>query len=254
MTDALYCCDAADARPWLDRFDARTRIVTALALIVAALVVRSPLVLIAGLVALLAFARFCGLRAKDIAGRLAHAEGFLLVLLILLPLTVPGPAVLSIGPVDLSGPGLDRALKLFLRVNFSALAVLSLLAGMEPVRFGHALAGLGVPEKLAHLLLFAARWVALIKEEGSRLHDAMRARAFRASTSLHTFRTLGFFCGQLLVRALERAERIDEAMRCRGFAGRFVLAAEERPGRSDALFAAGAAVAITIAIALDRLI
>jgi cobalt/nickel transport system permease protein len=253
VTETLYCRDEADARPRLDRFDARTRIVTALALIVAALVVRSPFVLMAGLAGLVAFAWFCELRAKEIAGRLLHAEGFLLVLLILLPLTVPGPAALSLGPVELSAPGLDRALKIFLRVNFSALAVLILLAGMEPVRFGHALAGLGVPEKLAHLLLFAARWVALTKEEGLRLHDAMRARAFKASTSLHTFRTLGFFCGQLLVRALERAERIDEAMRCRGFAGRFVLAAEERPGRSDGLFAAGAAVAIIAAVALDRL-
>jgi energy-coupling factor transporter transmembrane protein EcfT len=33
---------------------------------------------------------------------------------------------------------------------------------------------MGMPPKLVHLLLFAGRYVALIGEEGARLHDALR--------------------------------------------------------------------------------
>lgn len=245
--------DEAQARPWLDSFDARTRIVSSLAIVVAVLAIRSPLVLLAGLAALLAFALACGLRLREIAARMAHAEGFVLVLLLMLPLTIPGPAFAAFGPVEFSQPGLDRALKILLRVNLSALTVLVLLAGLEPSRFGHALAGLGVPQKLAHLLLFSARWTALVRQEALRLHDALRARAFRASTSAHTLRTLGHFTGQLLVRAMERAERVDEAMRCRGFAGRFALVVEERAGRRDAVFAAAVALCLFGALLADRL-
>jgi cobalt/nickel transport system permease protein len=253
VTDAAFCNAEAQERPWLDLLDARTRVLAALAIVAGVLAIRSPLVLFAGVPVLLAFALACGLRLRDIAARMAHAEGFLLVLLLMLPLTVPGPAAMAIGPVDFSQPGLDRAVKILLRVNLSALAVLILLAGLEPSRFGHALASLGVPHKLAHLLLFSARWAALVKQEALRLHDALRARAFRASTSAHTLRTLGHFTGQLLVRAMERAERVDEAMRCRGFSGRFALVAEEDFGARDAVFAAGVVGCLLGALLVDRM-
>jgi len=253
MTDAWFCGADAAARPWLDRLDPRARIVAALALILAALAIRSPLLLLVWLAASFGLAWLCGLRAKEIAARLAHAEGFLLVLLALLPLTVPGPTALALGPLEFSQPGLDRAALILLRVNSSALTILILLAGLEPVRFGHALAGLGVPDRLTHLFLFAARYTALIRQEAQRLHDAMRARAFRASTSLAAVRALAWFSGQLLVRAMERAERIDEAMRCRGFSGRFVLVAEDRPGRTDLFFVGAVALACAAAVAMDRL-
>jgi cobalt/nickel transport system permease protein len=252
VIDAVLCGHEAQARPWLDQLDARTRIVSALAIIAAVLAIRSPAVLLVGLPILIAFALACGLRLREIAGRMAHAEGFMLVLLIMLPLTVPGPAWATLGPLEFSQPGLDRAILILLRANLSALTVLVLLAGLEPSRFGHALAGLGVPQKLAHLLLFSARWAALVKQEALRLHDALRARAFRASTSAHTFRTLGHFMGQLLLRAMERAERVDEAMRCRGFVGRFALVVEERAGWRDAAFGAGVAFCLIGALVADR--
>ncbi len=167
---------------------------------------------------------------------------------------MPGPTWATIGPIELSRPGLDRAILILLRVNLAATAILILVAGLEPVRLGHALARMGVPEKLVHVLLFTARWVALVREEARRLHDALRARAFRATTSRHGLSTLGHFVGQLLVRAFERAERVDEAMRCRAFAGRFALVAEERVSAYDAIFAAGLAFGLALAILVDRLI
>lgn len=251
MSDAAFCGCEAEARPYLDRLDARVRIVATLATVVALLVVRSPLVL-AGLLPITIAAAFAlGITTRDLRDRLVHVEGFLVVLVVLLPLTVPGPAWLALGPIDLSKPGVDRAVLILLRVNLAALVILTLLAGLEPVRLGHALARLGMPEKLVHVLLFTARWVALVRDEARRLHEAMRARAFRATTSGHGFRTLAHFVGQLLVRAFERAERVDEAMRCRAFAGRFVLVAEERAGVHDAVFAAGLGFGLLLAIALD---
>ena len=253
MSDAVFCGREAEARPLLDRLDARIRIVATLATVVALLAIRSPVILAGLLPVAVGAAVALGITTRELRGRLVHVEGFLAVLVILLPLTVPGPTWLSIGPFDLSKPGLDRAVLILLRVNLAAIAILTLLAGLEPVRLGHALARLGMPEKLVHVLLFTARWVALVREEARRLHDAMRARAFRAATSRHGFRSLAHFVGQLLVRAFERAERVDEAMRCRAFAGRFVLVAEERAGVPDAVFAAGLGLGLLVVVVLDRL-
>lgn len=254
MSDTAFCDRVPDARPRLDRLDPRLRILSTLAVVVTTLAIGSPLVLAALLPIAAGLALVYGSTVRDLLGRLAHVEGFLIVLALLLPLTVPGPTWLALGPIDLSRPGVDRAVLVLLRVNLCALAIFTLLAGLEPVRFGHALARLGMPAKLVHLLLFAARYVALVREEASRLHDALRARAFRATTSRHTLLTLAHFTGQLLVRAFERAERIDEAMRCRAFAGRFALVDDARFGRHDATFAAGLTLGLALLLLVDRVI
>ncbi len=86
---------------------------------------------------------------------------------------------------------------------------------------GHALGRLGVPWKLVYLLFFTVRYVDVLNREQHRLRAAMRMRAFRPRNNLHTYRTYGYLVGMILVRSLDRAERIVAAMKCRGFRGRF---------------------------------
>lgn len=253
MSEAAFEIRDLGGRARLDRFDPRLRIVATAAAVIAVVALRSPALLAALLPAALAAAFAGGATAREVIRRLAHVEGFLAVLVVLLPLTVPGPTFAAIGPLTLSQPGVERAVLILLRVNLAALVILTLLGGLEPVRLGHALARLGVSAKLVHLLLFAARWVALVGEEAGRLHEALRARAFRASTSRHTLRTLAHFIGQLLVRAFERAERVDEAMRCRAFAGRFALVDDTDFGRRDAVFAAGLTLGLALLLVVDRI-
>jgi cobalt/nickel transport system permease protein len=253
MSDAFACGSEPGSRPFLDRLDARLRVAATFAVVLTIIALHSPL-LLAGLVPVaVMLAVLTGLHLRELALRLAHVEGFLVVLALLLPVTVPGADFIVLGPLALSQPGVERAVLVLLRVNLCAIAIFTLLAGLEPVRFGHALARLGMPAKLVHLLLFAARYVVLIRAEAGRLHDAMRARAFRGRTSRHTLRTLGNFTGQLLVRAFERAERIDDAMRCRGFVGRFILVDDGRIGGADMLFAGLAGLGLILLITMDRL-
>jgi len=251
MSDAAFCARPAEIRPLLDRLDTRVRIAATLATVVVILALRSPVILAALVPLAIAAAFAAGVTLRDLGSRLVHVEGFLIVLAVLLPLTVPGPVWVSLGPLELSQPGVDRAVLILLRVNLAAMTILILLAGLEPVRLGHALARSGMPDRLVHLMLFTARWVALVGEEARRLHEAMRARAFRATTSRHGLATLAHFVGQLLVRAFERAERVDEAMRCRAFAGRFALVAEERPGVADVVFAVGLGLGLLAVLVLD---
>jgi cobalt/nickel transport system permease protein len=80
----------------------------------------------------------------------------------------------------------------------------------------------------------------------------MKARAFWPRSDLHTWRSLGYLIGMLLVRSLERAERILKAMKCRGFDGRLHSGDTLTLRPLDALFAASWAAVFTVLLVLDR--
>lgn len=78
-----------------------------------------------------------------------------------------------------------------------------------------------IPGVLIQIAQLAYRYAFLFFDEARRLRIALRVRGFRARTSAHTYRTTGHTVGTLLVRGGDRAERVADAMRCRGFDGRF---------------------------------
>lgn len=226
----------ADAS-FIDGLDPRTRLLTALTGVVGVIALSNLWLLAASTVAAGALVWFSGIPVDRIRGRLLHLEGFLLLLLVLLPFTTPGTPLFSLGPLQASRAGVLLAVSILLTVNACVLVLLALLSSMDATRLAHTLARVGVPWKLAHLFLFTARFIGLFRAEAARLRDAMRARVFVARSNLHTWRSLGNLVGMLLVRSLERADAVDEAMRCRAFSGHFPIAAAPPRGRGDALFA-----------------
>jgi cobalt/nickel transport system permease protein len=238
----------------LEQLDPRTRILGACAIVLGAVAMQSHAGQIAMLVAALGLALFSEVKPRDMAHRLLHVEGFMVVLLVLLPLTMPGRAIASFGPLGLSEAGLMRALAIVLKVNAAVLATMALLATLEPVRLGRGLAALGAPHRLIHILLFLVRYQSLFREEGARLMEAMRARGFAPKLDMRTFRAYGNFTGMLLVRSMERAERVEEAMRCRGFSGKFPLRATRPLQHADWAFMAAVGLGAGALLLWDRLI
>lgn len=238
----------------IGRLDPRTRLLTALG-VVAGLVAleRLPFVVLALLAAAL-LVRMAELSLDALAHRLVHVEGFMAVLLAFLPFTTPGEPLFTLGPLTATHEGALRAVTIALKVNAAVLAIFALLASLEPVRLGRAMARLGAPPPLVHLFLLTVRYVGVFRAETGRLRDAMRARAFAAGSNWHTWRTLGNLAGMTLVRSIERAERVHEAMRCRGYTGRFPLAAPETMTRLDAVFGLGAALLVAGLVVADRLL
>ncbi|EGV17177.1 cobalt ECF transporter T component CbiQ [Thiocapsa marina] len=191
------------------------------------------------------------LPARPTLQRIAAMDGFMLMILVLLPLTVPGTPILEWGGFTASAEGLIKAVEILLKANAVVLVLLALVGSLDAVTLGHALARLRMPSNLVQLLFFTVRYIGVIGEEYARLRTAMRARGFRPANSLHTYRSIGYLVGMLLVRSLERSERILAAMRCRGFEGRFHLLDDFAYGRSDALFAGLTAVACTGLLIMD---
>jgi cobalt/nickel transport system permease protein len=101
---------------------------------------------------------------------------------------------------------------------------------------GHALHQLRVPEKIIQLLLMSYRYIFVIEQEYRRLLRAAKIRGFQPGTNINTYRTFAYVIGMLFVRAAERAERVHQAMLCRGFKGKFFSLQEFQTSRESWIF------------------
>ena len=205
----------------LHRLDPRFKIVAAtfLTLIVAILTRFSALwVALIVSVGLVFIAR---LNLIELGKRLLLINTFVLFLWLVLPLTVPGKALWQMGPLVLTREGLILAARLTIKSNAIVLAFIALVATQPIATVGQALGSLRVPNKLVQLLLLTYRYVFVIEQEYRRLSRAAIMRGFLPKTNLHTYKTYAYMVGILFVRAGLRAERVHQAMRCRGFNGRF---------------------------------
>jgi cobalt/nickel transport system permease protein len=185
-----------------------------------------------------------GLGGLPAAG-LALAGAVALVFLSRLPLgwyvrrlgTVAAFLLLVAGPLpfllDPHGPGWDlgpihcslHAGAVALVLCAKGLALVSLMLVLfatapldATLKAAHALR---VPGLLVQLAVLCYRYIFVVADEWARLRTALRVRGYRNRISRHSYHTLGSVTGTLLVRGNERAERVGQAMRCRGFDGRF---------------------------------
>lgn len=211
------------AESYLGHVDPRARIVAALVLSVAIAAAGRLSTLGIALAAAVLAAALARISPADLLRRLLPLEILLLALVLLLPWTMPAAPPVDSGPGILSCSGMALAAVIAMKANAIVLALLALLGSMDATMLGHALSHLHVPQKLAHLLLFTVRYMDVLHHEYRRLRAAMKIRSFRPRMNLHTYRAYGYLVGMLLVRSLDRSERILSAMKCRGFQGRFYL-------------------------------
>lgn len=231
--------------------DLRLRLIGALALLVALSQLRSLWVAAAMLCLVLLLVLILQ-PGRAVWHRLLHVEGFVALLLIFLPFSGSGAVLLPVGPFSVREDGLIHAALVGAKITTAALVLFIAFLRVEPVRLGAALHALRVPEALVRILVLALRYLDLIRAEAARLTDAMRLRGFRAGLNRHTWRSYGNLIGMLLLRALDRAGRVDEAMRLRGFGGRFPHGVLAAPTMRDRLLFAGLCLmALTITV-VDR--
>ena len=185
--------------------------------------------------------------------RMVALDGFMLLVLATLPFTTPGQPLFSLLGEQASLEGLRQAGSIVLKANAITLVILALPGAIDPVEVGHAMTRLRLPTKLTHLFLFTVRYIDVLNREYVRLRTAMRARGFKMGCNLHTWRSVGYLFGMLMVRSLERSERILAAMRCRGFTGRFPNPVENRIlGRADLACACGMIAACAFLLLMDH--
>jgi len=138
-----------------------------------------------------------------------------------------------LGPLAVSG-GAASFCSIVLRFVLTAGAALVLVAvtGFNGVCLG--LLKLGAPRAFVMQLLFLYRYLFVLVEEAARMGRARALRSFGGrGTGLAAFAPL---VGQLLLRTLDRAQRIHQAMLCRGFSGEIRLLSSLNFGRRELAF------------------
>jgi cobalt/nickel transport system permease protein len=209
-------------------------------------------VLIAALVLSTALVGLARLRIWEVIKRLLVVNGLVFFLWLVIPFTFPGDALFWIGPLGASREGIALAGQITLKSNAIILAFMALVTTMPLSTLGHALNRLRVPDKIVHLLLMTYRYIFVLEQEYQRLMRATRVRGFQPKTNVHTYRTYAYVVGMLFVRAGERAERVHQAMLCRGFKQKFYCLHEFRAGRAGWIFALLMTVILLLFVALER--
>ena len=205
------------------RLDPRVRLVAGFVISIMLAVVQHGEAAVMGLLTAMVCCWLARISWRGLWPRWVALNGLLLVLVGLLPWSVPGAALWVVGPWAYSWEGLQLAVVVTLKSNAILLVCAALISTINTASLAHALSHLHLPARLIQLLLFTIRYLELLQRERVRLWRAARARGFDARMNRHTYRTIAQLVGMLILRSLDRADRVLNAMRARGYRGRFYL-------------------------------
>jgi cobalt/nickel transport system permease protein len=205
----------------LRRLDPRWRLAALLLAALASALLRSVPAAALALVGALLLMGLGRLPGRWCVQRLGALAGLLALFALPLPFLVSGEPAWGWGALHVSLEGGRLALLLLTKALTVAALVLVLLATAPLEVTLKAAHCLRLPGLLVHLALLSYRYLFVLADELGRLRVALRVRGYRNRANWHSYRTLGSVAGTLLVRSYERAERVGQAMRCRGFDGTF---------------------------------
>ncbi len=121
---------------------------------------------------------------------------------------------------------------IFVRGTLSFTAALWLVNVMPFDQLLVTLRRLHVPDVLLAILSQMYRFVFVLWDELDRMRIARRARSFGKSSMWAEWRVSAMMLGRLLIRALDRADRVHRSMLARGWTGETHWIDSRREGRS----------------------
>jgi len=145
--------------------------------------------------------------------------------------------MLQLGPLALSG-GWISFFSLLLRFTLTIGAALLLIATTGFTAICMTLEKLGAPKIFTVQLLLLYRYLFILIEEAIRMMRAHALRSFSPRGRI-SFRVFPQMLGNLLLRTLDRAQRIHMAMLSRAFNGEIKIVRKFRFGSREVLFLGG---------------
>lgn len=214
----MSCLTPLCAAPWIQSIDARAAMLSAVGFSFSIALCNKWESCLIGLIFSLAAVGISGIRLGILLRRIATAAVFVLLI----------TASICMSSFIWKSQTISQA---FLQAGLigmrtcSIILVFTIFLGTKDViTLGHALSHFHLPDRMVHLFLFTVRYIEVLQhEEMDRLFRAATIRGFRLQNRLHTWRTLGMLVGALLVQSFNRAERIHQSMKLRGFRGRYYV-------------------------------
>jgi len=154
--------------------------------------------------------------AKFILKRLLFIEPFIIGIGILNPL-------LDHHIINVAGFTLSRGwvtfISIFIKSGLTITAAILLVATTGMDKLAYALRTLKIPRLFVLQLMLTYRYISVLMEELSQILTAYSLRAPNQKGVSH--KAWGSLVGQLILRTFDRAYRVYEAMRLRGFTGEY---------------------------------
>ncbi len=244
----MHLEEFAEGGSFFHRLDPRVKLLTFIPYVMVIAVSQGIEIPAVGLALSSVMAVIAELKGKKLLNRLVVVNAFVLMLWLFIPFSYPGIEFFSMGPLSVSREGFLYTLSITMKTNAIVLATIAILGTSEVFSLAHAFVHLKAPSKLVHLFFFFYRYISVLHEEYTRLKRAMIMRSFRPGTNLHTYKSYAYLVGMLIVSSYERAQRIYNAMLCRGFTGRFPVIDHFSLRKSDIMFGLLMSVATLVMI------
>ncbi len=236
---------------FIHKLDPKTRIIAVLILSFAAALCNSLIIAVLYFIVSMVVIGLARLNAKDVFQRIKPVFWFLIMIWVLLPITFEGEIIYQFFRLKISSAGIMLCCKITIKSITILLFFTSLVATMTIASLGNALHKLYVPDKMIFLLLMSYRYIAVIEDEYKRLLRAAKFRGFKPKTNVHSYKTFAYLAGMLFVRASLRAQRVHQAMLCRGFNKKFYTLDVYEPDSSNSIFLIGVSVTGAILVAFE---
>lgn len=233
--DIRYLDDLSRDTTFIHRIDPRIKVITTIAYIIAVVSFNKY-----AISAMIPFALYPivllsmgNIPTGSILRRVLIVSPFALFIGIFNPFLDTEPFV-RLGLITVTG-GWVSFLSIMLRFSLTVSAALILISVTGFNAICRALEKLWIPKIFVMQLMFLYRYIFVLGDEAIRMNRARLLRSFSDSTM--TFGVFKNFIGYLLLRTLDRAQRIHMAMYCRGFNGTIRLINPLRIGAAGLFFA-----------------
>jgi len=195
-----------------------------------------------------------GMPARDAVKWLRIPLTLLMFMTVLIVMMDGTTVLFSVGPLAVRAEGVELAAVIWGRV----LSILGVAMALYRTAGGWELAaGLrrcGVPGMLVDMGMLTGRYIQVTAQEYGRMHTAMRLRGERSGCRfLRLSGTPVSLAGSLLVRGFERADRMFNAMKLRGYSGKVQYTGHRRTVNSHDVLMSLSVVAAAAALVLLEL-
>ena len=214
-------------------FDPRAKVLCFLFLIFSIVLLNDIRVLFIAFVSTIILALVSKIPLLFILKRFKWVALFIFAVLIVLPFTVPGENVFSIGFLFVSQKGILLAIKISLKAFSVMLLIFPMLSTMKFVTFIKTLEHFKLPNKLVQMISFIYRYIFVVANEFQKTLRSVSSRSVGKKSRIFHHHVLSSAIGMTLIRSYERGERIRISMLSRGYNGKMKTLNQFRMTKKD---------------------
>lgn len=128
-----------------------------------------------------------------------------------------------------------------------------MMATSDAAKMMHAMKAIGIPGDLVSILISTYRYIFLYREDLKKLMTAARIRGFSLQKGMRHALTSADILLTLIIRSYEQSQRVDAAMRLRGFTGDYRTMERFHTQPADIILFLAVTVGSTLIICLEIL-